>query len=199
MRWVVRWLSLCMLLSCSHLQAGKAVDYQQLIRQEAKTSGVPANLIQSVIQVESSFRETVVSPKGAQGLMQLMPATAERFGVKDAFNPQQNIRGGTQYLRWLYQRYQHWPLVLAAYNAGEQKVDKYGGIPPYRETQHYVRKVLQHYAKLTGEQTPIQAAKGRVLQAVFRSAGDQSSQLKSLPEKRNLEEVARSSSVCFAD
>ena len=166
MRWVVRWLSLCMLLSCSHLQAGKAADYQQLIRQEAKTSGVPANLIQSVIRVESSFRETVVSPKGAQGLMQLMPATAERFGVQNAFDPQQNIRGGTQYLRWLYQRYQRWPLVLAAYNAGEHKVDKYGGIPPYRETRNYVRKVLRHYAKLTKSQVQITPLAGEGLSLI---------------------------------
>ena len=198
MRRVVRLVGLCMLLSCGHLQAGKAADYQQLIRQEALSSGVPANLIQSVIQVESSFRETVVSPKGAQGLMQLMPATAERFGVQDAFDPQQNIRGGTQYLRWLYQRYQSWPLVLAAYNAGEQTVDKYGGIPPYRETQNYVRKVLQHYTRLTTGNM-LTRGKGRVVQAVLRSAGGQAAQINQLPEKRNLEVEARGSSVFFTE
>lgn len=141
-------------LCANSVQAGSAAHYQSLIQQASVSSGVPAAIITAVIRVESGFRETVISPKGAQGLMQLMPATAQRFGVKDAFDPRQNIQGGSQYLRWLYQRYQHWPLVLAAYNAGEKKVDKYGGIPPYRETRNYVQKVLAHYAKLTQQTVP---------------------------------------------
>ena len=192
------------MLSGSHLQAGKASDYQPLIQQAALSSGVPAHLIQSVIQVESSFREKVVSPKGAQGLMQLMPATAQRFGVQDAFDSRQNIRGGTQYLRWLYLRYQSWPLVLAAYNAGEQKVDRYGGIPPYRETQNYVQKVLQHYAELTREQVPVatpkSAGQSRVVPAVWRSdSSPQPAITKGQIEKRNLEAEARASSVFFSE
>ncbi|MGB0848985.1 MAG: lytic transglycosylase domain-containing protein [Thiolinea sp.] len=190
-----------LIFGCSHLQAGKASDYQPLIQQEASNSGVSAALISAVIQVESDFRANVVSPKGAQGLMQLMPATAQRFGVKDAFDPQQNIRGGSQYLLWLYRRYQNWPLVLAAYNAGEQKVDKYGGIPPYRETRNYVRKVLQHYAKLSGKPvSPREFGQGRVVQAVLRSAGKpQATAVSAQPEVKSLEAIARGSSVFFAE
>ena len=202
MLWVARWICWCVLIfGCSHVQAGKASDYQPLIQQEALNIGVPAALITSVIRVESAFRETVVSPKGAQGLMQLMPATAERFGVKDAFDPQQNIRGGTQYLLWLYQRYQNWPLVLAAYNAGEQKVDKYRGIPPYRETRNYVRKVLQHYATLTtGNKLTVE--KGRVVPAAWHVTGSHNQQRPAFTppfEKSNPEAEARASSVFFAE
>lgn len=197
-----RWAYLCLLIvSCNSVQAGNANDYQHLVQQAALSSGVPAALIQSVIRVESSFREDVVSPKGAQGLMQLMPATAQRFGVKRAFDPEQNIRGGTQYLRWLYQRYQNWPLALAAYNAGEQKVDKYDGMPPYRETRNYVRKVLRHYAKLAGKPVPIESSgQGRVVPAVLRSVSNsQQSTLNARPDSRNLDAEARASSVFFTE
>ncbi len=204
MLWVTRWSCVCwLMLSWSNLQAGKAADYQQLIHQEALSSGVPAALITAVIRVESSFREKVISPKGAQGLMQLMPATAKRFAVQNAFDPQQNIRGGTHYLRWLYQRYQNWPLALAAYNAGEQKVDKYAGIPPYRETQRYVQKVLQHYARLTGRQPSIinakAAKKGRVVQAeeVGHSASKSQQLTQPYSGTRSLEAEARASAVFF--
>lgn len=209
-----RWIGLWLLLSCSSLQAGKAADYQPLIYQESVNSGVPEAMITAVIQVESSFREKVVSPKGAQGLMQLMPATAQRFGMKNAFDPKQNIRGGTQYLLWLYRRYQNWPLVLAAYNAGEQKVDKYGGIPPYRETRNYVRKVLREYGRLVGQpdfafaKTPTSSSTlvtngGRVVPAVLRSEGQGPVPAPlfstSVQPPQTLEKAARVSSVFFAD
>lgn len=211
-----RWISLWLLLSCSSLQAGKAADYQALIHQESVSSGVPEAIITAVIQVESSFRKKALSPKGAQGLMQLMPATAQRFGVKNAFDPKQNIRGGTQYLLWLYRRYQNWPLVLAAYNAGEQKVDKYGGIPPYRETRNYVGKVLREYARLVGQPAPAIAQTphpvssntlatngNRVVSAVLRREGQGSvpAPLSSAPirQAQTLENAARASSVFFAE
>lgn len=125
--------------------ASSTLQLQSLIQAEADRTGIPAAMIEAVIGVESDRNGKAVSPKGAQGLMQLMPDTASRFGVTDPFDPAQNVRGGTTYLAWLYNRYQSWPLALAGYNAGEGAVDKHGGIPPYRETQDYVRKVMARY------------------------------------------------------
>ncbi|SFF70335.1 Sel1 repeat-containing protein [Duganella sp. CF458] len=102
----------------------------------------------AVIAVESGFRHTAVSPKDARGLMQLIPATAARFCVLDAFNPEQNLRGGLAYLRWLLARYSgDVTLATAAYNAGEQAVDQYRGVPPYDETRAYVRRIGKLYGK----------------------------------------------------
>lgn len=117
--------------------------YDPLIRQHADQRGVRPELVRAVIQVESAFNPRAVSPKGAMGLMQLMPATAARFGVLDPFNPVENIRAGVRYLRLLLDRYNdNEQLALAAYNAGPGAVDKYGSkVPPYRETQNYVRKI----------------------------------------------------------
>lgn len=96
-------------------------------------------LIHSVIKVESNYNAHAISNKGALGLMQLIPATARRFGVSDAFNPVQNIQGGAKYLRYLLDLYHdNYPLALAAYNAGEGAVARYGGVPPFAETQNYV-------------------------------------------------------------
>jgi hypothetical protein len=106
----------------------------------AARHGLKPELLHSVIKVESNYNPFAVSPKGAQGLMQLIPETARRFGVGNAFNPLENIEGGARYLRYLIDLYgeNNWPLVLAAYNAGEAAVAKYGGVPPYRETQNYL-------------------------------------------------------------
>ena len=118
-------------------------SYEPLIRQHAGRLGVRADLVRAVIQVESAFNARAVSPKGAMGLMQLMPATARLFGVIDPFNPAENIRAGVSYLRQLLERYDHdEQLALAAYNAGPAAVDKYGSkVPPYKETQNYVQKI----------------------------------------------------------
>lgn len=126
-------------------------------------TGLPPALIQAVIDIESNRNPTAVSPKGAQGLMQLMPATAKRFGVRDAFEPLQNVRAGSQYLLWLYRRYQRWDLALAAYNAGEGTVDRYGRIPPYRETRRYVRKVLKRYSELQGSGKHYRIAESKMI------------------------------------
>lgn len=122
-------------------------DLSPHIREAADTHQLPYELLHAVIHVESAYNPKAVSSAGAQGLMQLMPATAARFGVQDPFNPVDNIRGGSQYLRHLLKLFNNnYALALAAYNSGENTVIRYGNkIPPYRETQNYVRKVLKLY------------------------------------------------------
>ena len=113
----------------------------------ARRHGLDPDLVQAVVAVESGFRADAVSPKGAQGLMQLMPRTARALGVKDAFDPADNLDGGTRHLRRLVTRYGgDVKRALAAYNAGEGAVARHGGVPPYPETLAYVRKVLQRAA-----------------------------------------------------
>ena len=122
-------------------------EIRKIVEPLAAHHALDTELVLSVIAVESAFDAEAVSPKNAQGLMQLIPATAERFGVRDPFDPRQNVMGGVKYLAWLIERFDgELDKVLAAYNAGEGKVDRYGGIPPYPETQNYVRKVRSLYA-----------------------------------------------------
>ena len=119
-----------------------------LIRSAAHRVGLDPRLVEAVIAVESDFDPWAVSRKGAMGLMQLMPATADRYAVQNPFDPVENIGGGTRYLRDLLRRFQgDLRSALAAYNAGEAAVATYQGIPPYRETREYVTKVLQRYGQ----------------------------------------------------
>jgi hypothetical protein len=129
--------------------------YQRLILAAASRYHLDPDLIHSVISIESNFNPKAVSPKNARGLMQLMPRTAELLGVKDSFDPQQNIDGGTRYLRDLLAKYKsNLTLALAAYNAGPDTVDKYGHrVPPYLETMKYVQRITKTYAKLKADAT----------------------------------------------
>jgi hypothetical protein len=116
--------------------------------------GVDPVLIYSIMHRESAFKKMAISYKGARGLMQLMPATAARFGVRNIFDPAQNIEAGTRYMRWLLNRFDgDVGLALAGYNAGEGAVDKYRGVPPYRETREYVKRISERYALMRDPQT----------------------------------------------
>jgi len=116
--------------------------YRQLVTTTATRHGVDPRVVNAVIRVESDYDSRAVSPKGARGLMQLMPATGRQYGALDLFDPKVNIDAGVRYLKKLLSRYDL-PLALAAYNAGEAAVDRFGGIPPFRETQDYVSRILR--------------------------------------------------------
>jgi hypothetical protein len=117
-------------------------DLKGLVAKSARKHGVPAGLFNSLVSAESGFNPNAQSPVGAQGLAQLMPGTARGLGVTDPFDPRQNLEGGARYLRQQFDRFGSWDLALAAYNAGPGAVEKYGGVPPFDETQNYVEKVL---------------------------------------------------------
>ena len=137
------------------LPDGDTAPYLQEIRDAAERHGLPFKLVSAVIRAESGFNPRAVSPKGARGLMQLMPTTAATLGVRNSFDPRQNIEGGVRHLRSLIDRFINLPFALAAYNAGEKAVVQYGGIPPYPETQDYVTKVLYFYGgPVEGGSTP---------------------------------------------
>lgn len=123
-------------------------DLDWIIYRAGQKAGVDPRFIHAVINQESKYNAKAVSPVGAQGLMQMMPATAERFGLKDPFDPAANVEAGTKYLKWLLKRFDgDVSLALAGYNAGEGAVDKYKGVPPYSETQNYVKKIVSKYGK----------------------------------------------------
>ncbi len=129
-----------------NIKAADITKYDQMITQTAKKYDIDPALIKAVIKTESNFNHRAVSPKGARGLMQLMPSTAYALQVPDSFHPESNVEGGVKYLRYLMELFRNdLSLALAAYNAGENAVIKHRGIPPYRETQNYVQRVLSHY------------------------------------------------------
>lgn len=134
--------------------------YDDLITNAANNYGVEQGLVKAIMHTESGFNPSARSPVGAQGLMQLMPATARRFFVNNAFDPAQNINGGVQYLNFLLKRYNNnHELAIAAYNAGEGNVDKYHGIPPFKETQDYVRRVMSRFNNLYHDSIKITGAR----------------------------------------
>jgi soluble lytic murein transglycosylase-like protein len=127
---------------------GRPVDLNEVVQAASGTYRLDPDLVNSVIRAESGFNVRAVSPKGAQGLMQLMPQTASQLGVHNAFDPQANVEGGARYLRELLERYD-FDLIkaLAAYNAGPQRVEQYGGVPPYYETKAYVARIVRDFNK----------------------------------------------------
>ena len=121
-------------------------DLDHVIQRSASRHQVDPDLVRAIVRVESNYNPYAVSSRGAQGLMQLIPATARRFGVRDAFDPSANLEGGIRYLKHLMELYDgDLELVLAAYNAGENAVSRYNGVPPFRETRNYLRKISRIY------------------------------------------------------
>lgn len=136
------------------------LDVNAVVEQAARAHAVDPLLVHSVIKAESNYNPAAISPKGAMGLMQLMPGTARRFGVYSTFDVRQNIEAGVKYLKHLQQKFQDDRLALAAYNAGEGAVLRYGNVPPYRETEQYVYKVGKNYGEALRRKS--QAAPGPV-------------------------------------
>lgn len=135
------------LVQTARPSAAYDTNLRGLVQQTAHTFDVSPLLVDSVIQVESNYNPFAVSPKGAEGLMQLMPETAQRFGVTNSFDPKQNIEAGVRYLKLLQNTFQDDRLAIAAYNAGEKAVAKYKDVPPYPETVSYVAKVGKKYGQ----------------------------------------------------
>jgi len=127
----------------------QSANVEELIETFSEKYNIDSDFIKAIIKQESGFNTKATSKKGAMGLMQLMPKTAEALGVVDAYNPSQNIEGGVKYLRQMLDKYDNnLEMALAAYNAGPSAVQKYGGIPPYKETQNYVKTIMNTYNKV---------------------------------------------------
>jgi soluble lytic murein transglycosylase-like protein len=143
-------------------------SYDGLIQTLSGKYGVDSSLVHSIIQAESNYNSRAVSPKGACGLMQLMPKTVKQYGVKDPFDPRENIEGGIKLLKDLIKAYDgNTELVLAAYNAGQEAIKKYGGIPPYSETRKYIKRVKTEYKKSSVSRTKIYVFYDEKGKAVF--------------------------------
>jgi hypothetical protein len=128
------------------VKIAQPVNLDQVVKNAGGKHQIDPDFINSVIRAESGFNTSAVSPKGAQGLMQLMPGTASNLGVSNAFDPSANVDGGTRYLRWLLEKYNYdVPKALAAYNAGPHRVEQYHGVPPYLETRAYVARIIRDF------------------------------------------------------
>lgn len=128
------------------LEQGNSRRFDRIIREASKIHGISEPLLRAIIKAESNFNPRAVSKKGAKGLMQIMPKNFNTLNIRNPFNPRENIMGGAKYFKILHTRYNgKLPLVLAAYNAGPNMVDKYKNIPPFPETQNYVKKVMKYY------------------------------------------------------
>ncbi len=139
-------------------------DVSELIEKVAPLYNVDPELVKAITKVESTNRHRARSKKGARGLMQLMPATARKFGVTDPYHPVQNVHGGVRYIRYLMSYYEgNVDLVLAAYNAGETQVERYRGIPPFRETRKYIKKVRKYYKKKFNNYDKIDNRRSRII------------------------------------
>lgn len=153
--------------------ASNSADYTEIINEACERHGVDASLVRAVVKVESDFNPYAVSRKGAMGLMQLMPQTALDWNVRNSFDPTENIDGGVKYLKYLIDRYEgNLSLALAAYNSGETSVKKWGTIPPFKETQQYVKRILNIYYGKSG--SAVQGSTGYVKQytTIYMGYGD---------------------------
>jgi hypothetical protein len=151
----VRTRAVCSLEGWQRTESPAPRWIERLVEQMAPEHSLDPGLVMAVIAVESNFDVLAVSPKQAQGLMQLIPETADRFGVRDPFDPKQNIRGGIKYLRWLLNHFSgDLTLALAGYNAGEKAVERHAAVPPYPETQRYVQLVKKRYGCLRMRSNP---------------------------------------------
>ena len=167
--------------SAEMARALKSPELIALVDEIALAQGVDTHLARAIIQAESAFNYRARSKAGALGLMQLMPSTAERFGVLDPFDPRQNISGGVKYLKWLHGYYEgNLTKVVAAYNAGEGAVNRHKGIPPFAETRAYVPKVLDLYHRKAVQPDPKQAGSMAMLQK--GRGGFKLEELKGVPE-----------------
>ncbi|HHX55448.1 MAG TPA: lytic transglycosylase domain-containing protein [Clostridiales bacterium] len=159
----------------------KGTNLNEIFEEASRTHGVPTNLLVAVAKVESNYNSNAVSRSGASGVMQLMPATARGLGVTDVFDARQNINGGAKYLASLYKKYDgDLELTLAGYNAGPGNVAKYGGIPPFKETQNYIVKVKQ---ALVGENVDFNLSNYK---AATNPKSDNLQALKMIEELRNI-------------
>lgn len=145
-------------------QSPRSANYYPLISETASKYGVDEGLVQAIIKVESNYDPTAVSVKNCKGLMQLHPDTAQRFGVSNIFDPAENIEGGVRYLSYLIENFDDLDLVLAAYNAGENAVKRYEGVPPFNETKQYVQKVRSNL----GESSPSREEKAKAARRIRR-------------------------------
>jgi Transglycosylase SLT domain len=176
-----------------NLDARAPAHVRSIVNKLAPKYDLDPRLVLAVIAVESNFQAAAVSPKNAQGLMQLIPGTAKRFGVQDPFNPSDNIRGGMLYLRWLLNAFNgNLSLALAGYNAGEKAVERYKGVPPYDETRQYVEKIHQLYGCASGPVIPASLASSGL------GAGNQASASQG-PEPYNLWNAAQATLERTAD
>jgi soluble lytic murein transglycosylase-like protein len=158
--------------------APRITDFDRIVEEAARSYSVDPLLVHSVIRVESNYNPVAVSPKGAAGLMQLIPATARRFGVANRFDVRENITAGVKYLKYLQEMFGDDRLALAAYNAGEGAVQRYKDIPPYRETEDYVLKVGKHYGEARKQQKKTKEGEDKA--AVAAAAGPKVEPLRQL-------------------
>lgn len=174
--------------------ARPATDLSEVVNEVSGKYRLDPDLVNSVIKAESDFNPRAVSPKGARGLMQLMPGTASQLGVPNAFDPQANVDGGTKYLRELLERY-NFDLVkaLAAYNAGPQRVERFGGVPPYYETKAYVAKIVRDFNK---KKTAQQKASPQTKNSIAKDAPAKNS---SRPAKSSAPTVAQAKSSAASE